>query len=135
MAEQLPRWKYRFKNYDKAFQKLAMIVERKVLGELEQMALIQAFEFTFELGWKTMKDYLIENGFEVRSPKDAIRQAFSAEYIDNGEIWMEAINKRNESSHTYDDAVLLNSVNFIINEFYGAAEKFYKDFTSKINIE
>ena len=45
--EQLPRWKYRFKNYDKAFQKLAMIVEKKELGELEQMALIDLHGVVF----------------------------------------------------------------------------------------
>jgi len=133
--DQTPRWKYRFKNYDKAFHKLSMIVEKKTLNEIEQMALIQAFEFTLELGWKTMRDYLLENGFEVRSPKDAIRQAFLAQYIDDGDIWMEAIDKRNESSHTYDDVILLNTVDFIVNEFYRVAEKFDKDFTLKFTTE
>ncbi|HRS02092.1 MAG TPA: HI0074 family nucleotidyltransferase substrate-binding subunit [Bacteroidota bacterium] len=133
--DQTPRWKYRFKNYDKAFHKLSMIVEKKTLNEIEQMALIQAFEFTLELGWKTMRDYLLENGFEVRSPKDAIRQAFLAQYIDDGDIWMEAIDKRNEYLHTYDDAILLNTVDFIVNEFYRVAEKFDKDFTLKFTTE
>ncbi|HPD32865.1 MAG TPA: HI0074 family nucleotidyltransferase substrate-binding subunit [Candidatus Kapabacteria bacterium] len=133
--DQTPRWKYRFKNFDKAFHKLSMIVEKKTLNEIEQMALIQAFEFTLELGWKTMRDYLLENGFEVRSPKDAIRQAFLAQYIDDGDIWMEAIDKRNESSHTYDDVILLNTVDFIVNEFYRVAEKFDKDFTLKFTTE
>ena len=133
--DQTPRWKYRFKNFDKAFHKLSMIVEKKTLNEIEQMALIQAFEFTLELGWKTMRDYLLENGFEVRSPKDAIRQAFLAQYIDDGDIWMEAIDKRNEYLHTYDDAILLNTVDFIVNEFYRVAEKFDKDFTLKFTTE
>ncbi|HRT67390.1 MAG TPA: HI0074 family nucleotidyltransferase substrate-binding subunit [Bacteroidota bacterium] len=133
--DQTPRWKYRFKNFDKAFHKLSMIVEKKTLNEIEQMALIQAFEFTLELGWKTMRDYLLENGFEVRSPKDAIRQAFLAQYIDDGDIWMEAIDKRNESSHTYDDVILLNTVDFIVNEFYRVAEKFDKDFALKFTTE
>jgi len=112
-----------------------MIVEKKTLNEIEQMALIQAFEFTLELGWKTMRDYLLENGFEVRSPKDAIRQAFLAQYIDDGDIWMEAIDKRNEYLHTYDDAILLNTVDFIVNEFYRVAEKFDKDFALKFTTE
>ncbi len=133
--DQTPRWKYRFKNFDKAFHKLSMIVEKKTLNEIEQMALIQAFEFTLELGWKTMRDYLLENGFEVRSPKDAIRQAFLAQYIDDGDIWMEAIDKRNEYLHTYDDAILLNTVDFIVNEFYRVAEKFDKDFALKFTTE
>ncbi len=123
-----PRWKLRFDNFEKAFLKLSRIVAIKNLGELEQMALIQAFEFTFELGWKTMKDYLNDNGFEVKSPKDTIRQAFQSEYIHNAEIWMDAIEKRNESSRAYDEVILNNTTSFIIDKFFEAAESFYNDF-------
>ncbi|MGA2298848.1 MAG: HI0074 family nucleotidyltransferase substrate-binding subunit [FCB group bacterium] len=130
--EKEPRWKLRFENYEKAFNKLSQILKRDSLDEYEQMALIQAFEFTFELAWKTMKDYLIESGFKVTGPKEAIRQAYNAEYIKDGDVWMEAIEKRNESSHAYDDTILATTIDFIRNVFYNTAENFYKDFKLKM---
>ncbi len=77
-----------------------------------------------------MKDYLNENGFDVKSPKEAIRQAFNSEYIADGQIWMDAIDKRNESSHAYDETILSNTVGFILNEFFPVAENFYHGFKS-----
>ena len=125
------RWILRFQNYEKAFLKLSKIVQINNPQELEQMALIQAFEYTFELGWKTMKDNLYEAGFDVKSPKETIRQAFQSEYINNGDVCIDAIIHRNQSSHAYDDEVLYRTTEFIINKFYNAAEKFYTDFKSK----
>ena len=122
------KWKLRFQNYEKAFHKLSNIVQKEQLGELEKMALIQAFEYTFELGWKTMKDYLDEHGFNVKSPKDTIRQAYQSEYIKNGQVWMDAFEKRNESSHAYEEAILQATTDFILNVFFVSAESFYNDF-------
>ncbi|MFA5479890.1 MAG: HI0074 family nucleotidyltransferase substrate-binding subunit, partial [Candidatus Muiribacteriota bacterium] len=59
---------------------------------------------TFELGWKTLKDFLLENGFNnINSPRDTIKTAFNAEYIKEGHIWLEALKDRNLSTHTYEE--------------------------------
>jgi nucleotidyltransferase substrate binding protein (TIGR01987 family) len=126
------RWIQRFANYEKALKTLSKIVKKENKDELEKMALIKAFEFTFELGWKTLKDYLIDNGFEVASPKETIRQAFQAQYISDGSVWIEAIDRRNESAHAYEGEILDTTSDFVVNRFYHAAMKMYNDFKAKI---
>jgi nucleotidyltransferase substrate binding protein (TIGR01987 family) len=76
--------------------------------------LIQAFEFTHELAWNTLKDFLEELGSEkIYGSKDATRAAFKAELIKNGEAWMRMINSRNLTSHTYDEAITADIVSAI----------------------
>jgi hypothetical protein len=52
------RWEQRFSNFRKALSQLTRFIEKGDLSELEQQGLIKAFEYTFELAWNTMKDYL-----------------------------------------------------------------------------
>lgn len=78
------RWKQRFQNFDKAFRRLQQgirIFEKDPDNILMQAGLIQMFEFTFELSWKVLKDFLESEGFTVQSPKSTIRQAFQCGYI------------------------------------------------------
>ena len=59
------RWKQRLSHYEKALLKLSVAVtltQERQLSELEQQGAIQAFEFTHELAWKTMKDFLNSHG-------------------------------------------------------------------------
>ncbi|MBM2813547.1 MAG: nucleotidyltransferase substrate binding protein like protein [Ignavibacteria bacterium] len=128
------KWQFRFQNFEKAFRKLSDIAIIEQLNETEKMALIQAFEFTFELAWKTLKDYLTENGFVVASPKETIRQGYQSGYIKDGVLWMEAIKVRNESTHAYNDEILDSSTDFILNKFYPAIKCFNEDFKKKIEI-
>ncbi len=120
------RWKQRFDNFEKAYNRIVLILDRKdQQDEVVKMALIQAFEFTFELAWKTLKDYLDENGFDLNSPKEVLRQAFQSEYIAKGEIWLEALKKRNETTHTYDDKVMDETTQFIRSEFFPPLRDWY----------
>ena len=66
---------------------------------------LHRFEFTFELAWKSMKDFLEYNGISenIGSPREIIKEAFSAGLIDNGEVWMDMMLSRNELSHLYDE--------------------------------
>ncbi|MBM3437205.1 MAG: nucleotidyltransferase, partial [Bacteroidetes bacterium] len=57
------RWIQRFQNYQKAFLRLKEAIETEALNELERNGLIQRFEFTIDLAWKVMKDFLEEKGF------------------------------------------------------------------------
>ena len=109
------RWKQRFSNYKKALAILRRGIELKKtreLSELERGGLIQSFEFTQELSWKVLKDYLEYQGFiGIIGSRDAYRNAFNRGLISDGEKWMELIKLRNLSSHTYDesDAVKLET--------------------------
>ena len=97
------RWKQRFSNYDKVFSELSAAVARGHYDKLSQAGLIQIFELTFELAWKTLKDKLEYDGLKANSPRDALKIAFQNNYIRNGELWIEALDNRNLLAHTYDE--------------------------------
>ena len=98
------RWKQRFFNYDKAFSELSSAVARESYDKLSQAGLIQMFELTFERAWKTLKDKLEYDGLKATSPRDTLKIAFQNGYIQNGELWIEALDNRNLLAHTYDEA-------------------------------
>lgn len=107
MTDDKPRWLYRFDNYKRAFGLLreAMeIVEEREVSQLEKEGIIQRFEYTWELAWKVLKDYLDYQGvtLQTATPRATIRAAFTANIIDNGELWMQALDARNRMSHTYN---------------------------------
>jgi nucleotidyltransferase substrate binding protein (TIGR01987 family) len=101
------RWRQRFQSFRKAFTQLTAAVElagQRPLSSLEQQGLIQAFEFTHELAWNTLKDFLESRGTTgLYGSKDATREAFSKGLIANGEEWMAMVAARNRSSHTYNE--------------------------------
>ena len=118
------RWKQRFDNYQKALQSLqrAMaLAEIRELSELEQQGLIQGFEYTHELAWNVLKDYLEEQGITgVIGSKNATRSAFKNGLIEDGEVWMEMIAARNLSSHTYNIETAAEIAEMILTRFYPA---------------
>jgi nucleotidyltransferase substrate binding protein (TIGR01987 family) len=130
------RWKQRFKNFENAYNVLLRMMERKNAtpnDEAVEMALVQAFEFTYELAWNTMKDYLEYEGFDnIAGSKQTIRTAFQAGLIENAEEWLNAVQKRNIASHTYDESVLEQSVIFVSNEYFPLATKLYNKLKTKI---
>ncbi len=101
------RWRQRLSNYVKALTQLVDAVElmrERELSDLEKQGLIQAFEFTYELGWNTLKDYLIWQGIEgITGSRDTIREAFSYGLIPDGDTWMKMLIDRNRTSHTYNE--------------------------------
>ena len=100
------RWKQRYSNFKKSYNLLEKSLKIKEPDIVQRAGIIQFFEITFELAWKTLKDFLYENGFSsVNSPRDTIKTAFQAEYIKDGEIWLKALNDRNLSTHTYEEEV------------------------------
>jgi nucleotidyltransferase substrate binding protein (TIGR01987 family) len=72
--------------------------------ELIVIALIKAYEFSFELSWKTLKDLLAWNGLDVRLPREVLKQSFATGLIENGQIWIDMLEQRNLMAHTYDQA-------------------------------
>ena len=117
------RWKQRFQNYQKALATLKNAVElasSRELTDLEKQGVIQGFEFTFEMAWNVMKDYLEEQGVtEIIGSKNAIRHSFNKGLIEDGEAWMEIVKGRNLSSHSYDEETAEKLLKKIIEQFYG----------------
>ena len=126
------RWKQRFHNYGKALQTLTEAIElahQRPLSRLEKQGLIQSFEFTHELGWKVLKDYLEAQGLsDLIGSRDATRSAFQNGLIEDGQAWMDMIKARNLTSHTYNQEVAENIEQDTLTRFYPAfvalAERF-----------
>ena len=88
------RWKQRFANFDRAYVLLRSSFDGKSLdsfSDLEREGLIQRFEYSYELAWKTMKDYLQENGVVIDPmiPSKVIKEAYAAKVVDDGQVWTE----------------------------------------------
>lgn len=123
------RWLQRFQNFEMAFLKLKEAMEQEELNELERNGLIQRFEFTIDLSWKVMKDYLEERGFVFKpSPKDTIREAQQSGLIDFGQNLIDGLDIRNELSHDYSGSKFENSEEILRDEVYPALEKLYQFF-------
>ena len=118
------RWIQRFQNYRQALSRLTAAVKlsrERPLSELEQQGLIQGFEYTHELVWNVLKDYLEEQGFvSVIGSKGATREAFKNGLVEDGEAWMDMIKARNLTSHIYKTEVAEDIVKDILGRFYPA---------------
>ena len=128
------RWKQRLHNYKKALVTLENAVElakARKLTDLEKQGTIQGFEFTFEIAWNLMKDFLEEQGITgIIGSKGAVRQAFSKDLIEDGQIWMDMIESRNLSSHSYDEATAENLFEKITLVFYPQLKVFMEKMNS-----
>jgi len=110
--ESIPRWKLRFRNYQKALNSLEAALDYRqgqlfepgpAQLEMEKQARIKAFEYTFELGWKTLKDLLEEEGNQnLTGSKSTIRLAAQLGFLPDAQIWMDMVADRNLTTHTYD---------------------------------
>lgn len=118
------RWKQRFDNYTRALEQLTFAVrllQQRPLSDLEKQGLIQGFEFTHELAWNVLKDYLEYEGIQgLVGSRSTVREAFKRGLISDGEVWMDMIEKRNLSSHTYNPEVAATLVS-AIRDFYHPA--------------
>jgi nucleotidyltransferase substrate binding protein (TIGR01987 family) len=121
------RWIQRFNNFNKALAQLTEAVElskQRKLSKLEEQGLIQAFEYTHELAWNTLKDFLENRGVKnIFGSKDATRAAFKTDLIDEGEVWMQMIESRNLTTHTYDEATATKIIAAVIDSYFAEFEK------------
>ena len=104
MDENEIRWHQRFANYKKALLQLAKFVQKgEHLNELEETGMIKAFEYTYELGWNTIKDFYESQGEAgIQGSRDAIELAFKRGLITDGTAWMTMLKDRNRTVHTYN---------------------------------
>ena len=108
------RWQQRFKNYQKALARLRKFISKGELSELEEQGLIKAFEYTYELAWTTLKDFLEYQGHAgIYGSRDAIRKAFELNLVHDGQGWMDMLESRNKTSHTYNEEIAREICQFI----------------------
>ena len=119
MAEKDIRWIQRFKNFTKALGQLSKFIQKGDLNELEKQGLIQAFEYTYELAWNTIKDYFEDQGETgIHGSRDAFRLAFRRGLVENGQAWMDMIKSRTLTTHTYNEEVTEAIANAVITIYY-----------------
>ena len=148
------RWEQRFSNFIKALRKLSEAVEfiknemkvnklnindevaDNILDDILKEGLIQRFEYTHELAWNVMKDFLKEKGgIKLYGSRDATREAFQAELIKDGDVWMDMIKSRNKTSHTYNEETANEIYLKIINEYHKAFWDFQAEMNEKLSSE
>lgn len=126
-----PRWHYRFDSYSRALALLregVALADTVGLSDLEKEGLVQRFEYTWELAWKLLKDYLEAEGVVLATitPRATIRAAFSAQLITDGDAWMTALDARNAMSHTYDPRSFERVVGDLRSTYLGLFEALYR---------
>ena len=119
------RWIQRFGNYKKAFNQLKKGVEKALdsgLSDLEKEGVIQRFEYTQELAWKTIKDFYLDAGeINIQGSVDAFRLAFKGGLVgDYGQALMKSIKSRNKTVHTYNEETAAEIFHEIMEEYYPA---------------
>ncbi len=130
------RWIQRFQNFDRAFLLLRSALEERGLeqmSELEKEGLIQRFEYSYELAWKTMKDYLEEQGTIINpvTPRNVIKEAFSAQIIADGQVWVDMMLHRNLLDHTYDFSKFQEVLDAVVKRYLDAQEQLHEWFLTR----
>ena len=128
---QKPRWQYRFDNYKRAFTLLREAIEwrqKRELTDLEKEGTIQRFEYTWELAWKTLKDYLEDEGvvLEKITPKAVLIASVEAKIIHQPDIWMQALDDRNKMSHIYNIVAFEQTISNIAESYLALFDQLYE---------
>lgn len=115
------RWKQRYENYRSALNELGEFIARGELNKYEEQGLVKAFEYTYELAWKTIKDFLEYQGIDgIIGSRDAFRSAFQAGIVEDGRLWMSMIESRNKTAHTYNKKTAEEIANDVRTRYYPA---------------
>ncbi|HJV36087.1 nucleotidyltransferase substrate binding protein [Geomonas sp.] len=131
MANQDVRWQQRFAQFEKAFLLLQDAISIEKPSIVERAGLIQFFEMAFELGWKLLKDFEEAEGFEVKSPRDAIKQAFQSNIVSAGHDWIDALEDRNLTTHTYNEETAIAVEEKIRTKYFPLLQQLYLHFRNK----
>ena len=120
------RWKQRLQSFDRAFVLLRSALEggSGKLNQLEREGVVQRFEYSFELAWKTTKDYLEQSGLVITplTPRQVIKDAYAAKILDDGQLWIDMLDQRYLLSHTYDITIFEKAVDAIAARYLPALD-------------
>lgn len=125
------RWKQRFENLERAYRLLKEAVGEPGLSRLAEEGLIQRFEYTFELSWKTVKDYLEAQGMPLSYPREVLKEAFRTGLLTSGEPWIDMLERRNELAHTYDESRLQHALSGIRETYFPAITELVEQLRSR----
>lgn len=126
------RWKQRFENFNKSYKLLKKYSTQTITTELERAGIIQFFEMTFKLALKVLKDYLESQRYDVKSPRETVKQAFQIELIENGHIWIDALSNRNLTTHTYDEELAEKMTKEILTIYLPELEKMHNKLSKEL---
>ena len=136
MSEEDIRWIQRLRHFQKALAQLREadeLAKERALTNIEKQGFIKTFEFTHELAWNTLKDFLEQRGVQdLYGSRDATREAFQVDLIENGQVWMDMIKDRNLTSHTYNESTANKIAEAILDSYLAEFEKL-KDELEKIS--
>ena len=122
------RYIQRFENFEKSFLLLKGALKIETPSIVEKGGVIQFFETSFELAWKLMRDYLEFQGYDVNSPREAIKLAFRSNLIENGMLWLDALMDRNLTVHTYDETMANKVYDKIKSDYFFLIDSLYETF-------
>lgn len=134
MSNEDVRWKQRFTNFSKAMNHLENALQIPNPDMVQKAGIIQFFEMSFELAWNMVKDYLEEQGFvDIKSPRSAIKKAFEMNILENGHAWMDLLQDRNLTAHTYDEQKATEMEQLISNKYFPLLKVLLLSFKQKLN--
>lgn len=132
------RWKQRLENFEKAHNRLKealAAIDSDPKNQLYAIAVIGSYQFTFELAWKTLKDYLNYSGVDVSLPRDVIKQAFHHQIIKEGDLWIQMLETRNIIAHVYQEKLALQAVADIRSRFLPGIQQVHEWLNDKLDQE
>jgi len=132
MEEKDIRWKQRFQNFKKALSYLEDALDIKHPDMVQKAGLIQFFEISLELGWNVLKDFLEAQGIQLKYPREVIKDAFKAELIEDGQVWLKALTDRNLTSHTYNETIANEIIDEIREQYHPMLRSLDNRMKSKI---
>jgi nucleotidyltransferase substrate binding protein (TIGR01987 family) len=127
------RWQQRFAHFEKAFSLLRDVVRLGNPTVNDRAALIHFFEMAFEQGWKLLKDFEEAEGFIETSPRGAIKRAFQTNLIASGHDWIEALEDRNLTTHTYNEETAIAVENKIREKYFPFLQRLHQDFEARVS--
>lgn len=136
MSNQDIRWIQRFTNFSKAMKHLENALQIPNPDIIQKAGIIQFFEMSFELAWNMVKDYLEEQGFvDIKSHRIALKKAFEMGMLENGHDWMDLLQDRNLTAHTYDEQKATEMEQLISNKYFPLLRALHDSFKQKLNEE
>lgn len=129
------RWSQRFNHFKKAYSQLQEaldLMDARELSNIEKQGAIQAFEFTYELAWNVLRDFLVWQGIEtISGSRDAIREGFKRELISDGHAWLGMLQDRNRTVHTYNEETAKEILNHLQHKYSVLFAEFFQTFSEK----
>ena len=128
------RWKQRFQNFSKSLNYLEYALQISKPDIVQKAGIIQFFEMSFDLAWKLIKDYLEEQGFvDIKSPRSALKKAYEINILEKGHEWMDLLQDRNLTAHTYDEQKATEMEHLIKHKYFPLLKELFNGFKQKLD--